>query len=158
MVVEVQDLDGNALIGPLTLHEGFTGSGTAEDTFVIHSWEQVELIGEAPDAHYLLAADLDLKGIPRQQIGTEWVLQDDANGTTRGPGAFMGTFDGGGHTISGLRADAAAGGGRYALWRRACSRQPEGRGVDGGAEHDPEVLCRHPRVGFCRHLGVERLV
>ncbi|WP_256840134.1 alkaline phosphatase [Ornithinimicrobium faecis] len=115
VVVEIRDLDGNILVGPETVHEGLTGSGTQEDPFEIHSWEQMELIAEAPDAHYLLAQDLDLNGVPRPQIGAEWVLQEGANGTTRGPGAFTGTFDGGGHTISGFRADATAGGGRYAL-------------------------------------------
>ncbi|MGP9539072.1 metallophosphoesterase [Brachybacterium sp. AOP43-C2-M15] len=113
--VEVQDTDGNVLVEAVTVHEAFTGSGTEADPYVIHSWEQMELIAEAPDAHYLLANDLELNGAPRPQIGAEWVLQDDAKGSTRGPGAFTGTFDGGGHTISGFRADGEVGGGRYTL-------------------------------------------
>ncbi|MGO1972815.1 MAG: alkaline phosphatase [Propionibacteriaceae bacterium] len=115
VVVEVLDLDGNVLVEAATVHEGFTGAGTAEDPYVVHSWDQMELIAEAPDAHYLLAEDLELNQVPRPQIGAEWVLQEDANGTTRGPGAFTGVFDGGGHTITGFRADGQAGGGRYAF-------------------------------------------
>lgn len=114
-VVEVRDVDGNVLVESVTVHEGFTGSGTADDPYVVHSWDQMELIAEDPDGHYLLANDLQLNGVPRAQIGAEWVLQEDTNGSTRGPGAFTGTFDGGGHTISGFRAAAEAGGGRYAL-------------------------------------------
>ncbi|WP_168211848.1 alkaline phosphatase [Ruania zhangjianzhongii] len=114
-VVEIRDTEGNVLVEPVTVHEGFIGSGTEADPYLIHSWDQMELIAEDPDAHYLLANDLELHETPRPQIGAEWVLRDDANGTTRGPGAFTGTFDGGGHTIYGFRADAAAGGGRYAL-------------------------------------------
>lgn len=82
---------------------------------MVRSWEQMELIAEAPNAHYRLAVDLELNGAPRPQIGAEWVVQDDATGTTRGPGSFTGTFDGAGHTISGFRADGDIGGGRYAL-------------------------------------------
>lgn len=113
--VEIRDSDGNVLVEEVTVHEAFTGTGTEEDPFMVRSWEQMELIAEAPDAHYRLAVDLELNGAPRPQIGAEWVVQDDATGTTRGPGSFTGTFDGAGHTISGFRADGDIGGGRYAL-------------------------------------------
>lgn len=113
--VEIQDADGTVLVEAVTVHEAFTGAGTEADPFVIHSWDQMELIAEAPEAHYLLGTDLELHGIPRPQIGAEWVVQEDSSGTTRGPGAFTGVFDGGGHTISGFRADGDIGGGRYAL-------------------------------------------
>ncbi|MGO1972135.1 MAG: metallophosphoesterase [Propionibacteriaceae bacterium] len=112
-VVEVRDADGNVLVEPTTMHEGFAGSGTEEDPYVVHSWEHMELIAEDPDGHYLLAEDLELKQMPRPQIGAEWVVSE--GGTTRGSGAFTGTFDGGGHTISGFISDGGISGGRYAF-------------------------------------------
>src|SRR5699024_11458510 len=114
-VVEVQASDGTVLVEEVTAQEAFTGSGTEADPYVIHSWDQMQLIAEAPDAHYLLGSDLELKGIPRPQIGAEWVVQEESSGTTRGPGAFTGVFDGGGHLIIGFRADGDIGGGRYSL-------------------------------------------
>ena len=114
-VVEVQAADGTVLVEEVTAQEALTGSGTEADPYVIHSWDQMQLIAEAPDAHYLLGSDLELKGIPRPQIGATWVVQEESSGTIRGPGAFTGVFDGGGHLVIGFRADGDIGGGRYSL-------------------------------------------
>ena len=142
--VEVQDTEGNVVVEAVTVHEAFTGSGTESDPYRIHSWEQMELIAEDLDAHYLLANDLELLGIPRPQIGAEWIRQEGAKGSTRGPGAFTGTFDGGGHTISGFRSDGEIGGGRYTLGAGLF-------GTNAGTIHDLGVADARieggPRIG-----------
>jgi hypothetical protein len=84
-----------------------TGSGTPEVPYVITSAAQLAEIKIDLSAHYLLGNDIDL---------TDWIA---ANSSTAGwepigfsgsndvtvATPFLGTFDGGGHTISGLWID-----------------------------------------------------
>jgi len=82
--------------------ESLPGSGTEADPFELHTWEDVELIASAPDAHYRLMEDLDLDGTPRPQIACEV------------PGGFTGTFDGNGQKISGFVGYPEVGAGLFA--------------------------------------------
>ena len=82
--------------------DALSGSGTEADPYELSTWEDVELISGAPDAHYRLMADLDLDGTARTQI---------ACGS---PDGFTGTFDGNGHEISGFSGLPGVGGGLFA--------------------------------------------
>ena len=75
-----------------------SGSGTRDDPYRIASPQQLLEVARALDAHYVLVASIDLS---------------DVSGGDEGPGfrplgsrqrrPFSGTFDGQGHTITGLR-------------------------------------------------------
>lgn len=94
------------------VEEGFaSGSGTAEDPYMIGDAAQFTLMAEKVNsgdsayikAHYALDGDIDLSGIEWQPIGaglgnTELELADK-NG-------FGGTFNGNGHKITGLTINA----------------------------------------------------
>lgn len=82
--------------------EMLPGSGTEADPFELRTWEDVELISSAPDAHYRLMEGLDLDGMPRPQIACEV------------PGGFTGTFDGNGQQISGFVGHPEVGAGLFA--------------------------------------------
>ena len=78
------------------------GGGTESDPFVISTPEDMQAISSdnTENAHYKLANDIDL---------TEWI---ETNSSTDGwiPVTLRGTFDGDGHTISGLWCYAEDGG------------------------------------------------
>lgn len=85
----------------------FSGSGTAADPYQIASAEDLLKLAELVnmedetyrDAHYILTADVDLGGKAWTPIG---------DGYQDGWKSFPGTFDGNGHTISGLNVTASA--------------------------------------------------
>ena len=77
---------------------GIEGDGTAENPYLITSAADLQKINEDVTAHYKLIADIDLNNELFTPIG---------NVDT---GAFSGTFDGSGYTISNLKIDA----GKYA--------------------------------------------
>lgn len=70
------------------------GGGTESDPFVISTPEDLQAISsdDTENAYYKLANDIDL---------TEWI---ETNSSTDGwiPVTLRGTFDGDGHTVSGL--------------------------------------------------------
>ncbi|MHC4207199.1 MAG: hypothetical protein ACYSTT_21295, partial [Planctomycetota bacterium] len=71
-----------------------SGSGTAEDPYLIYTAEQMNAIGAEPndwDKHFKLMADIDLS----VYTGTDF----NVIGYGLFP-AFSGVFDGNGHTIS----------------------------------------------------------
>ena len=81
------------------------GGGTESDPFVISTPEDLQAIssGDTVNAYYKLANDIDL---------TEWI---ETNSPTNGwiPVTLRGTFDGGGHTISGLWCDTVSSAGLF---------------------------------------------
>ena len=79
------------------------GSGTAGDPYRIVSAAQLQEMENAPDAHYVLAASVDLSDACGSGAGFRPV------GSRQRP--FGGTFDGQGHTISGLRISVPGGSG-----------------------------------------------
>lgn len=80
----------------------FSGDGTADNPYLINTPEDlIELSylvnndATFANAHFRLTANIDLQGIEFTPIGT-----------TNSNNRFYGTFDGGGHTISGLHITA----------------------------------------------------
>lgn len=72
------------------------GSGTETDPYVILSADQLNVIRQAPDAHFILWANIDLEASVGWNQGTGW--EPIGNPST----PFTGTLSGNGFTISGL--------------------------------------------------------
>ena len=70
------------------------GDGTEDNPYQIQTVDQLKAVADDLDAHYILVADLDLGG----NEGNQWT----PIGSFDPYAPFTGTFDGGGHTISGL--------------------------------------------------------
>ena len=86
------------LSGNLTLYAHWTGAaGQLPGYTMISTPQQLAAIGSDPGGSYALAGDLDLGGASFQPIGTE-------------EAPFTGTFDGNGHTITGLSIRGTADG------------------------------------------------
>ena len=84
-------------IPSLTLSDFLTGSGTADDPYLVSTAEHYNHIGHFPSQwhkHYRLMADIDLAGTEPVMIGVS-----SAN-------AFIGILDGNSHTISNFMYDA----------------------------------------------------
>ena len=81
---------------------GLAGSGTESDPFIISSPDDLQAISsdDTENAYYKLTGDIDL---------TEWI---ETNNPTNGwiPVTLRGTFDGDGHTVSGLWCNSDNGG------------------------------------------------
>ncbi len=81
---------------------GLAGSGTESDPFIISSPDDLQAISsdDTENAYYKLTGDIDL---------TEWI---ETNSPTDGwiPVTLRGTFDGDGHTVSGLWCNSDNGG------------------------------------------------
>ncbi|MGW0802519.1 metallophosphoesterase [Nonomuraea sp. NPDC002799] len=84
----------------MTVREGLAGEGGAESPYLIDSVDDLAKIDNEPAAHYRLAADLNLTGVKRAQIGRL--------------ATFTGVLDGDGHVVSGLSALADQGPGLFA--------------------------------------------
>ena len=69
------------------------GDGTEDNPYQIQTVDQLKAVADDLDAHYILVADLDLGG-----ESSPWT----PIGSFSPYAPFTGTFDGGGHTISGL--------------------------------------------------------
>ena len=77
------------------------GSGTPEDPYIISTAEQLDAVRDNPSASYKLVRDIDLKDYLNQKNnpkGWEPIGRPSYAG-------YEGTFDGGGHKISGLWMD-----------------------------------------------------
>ena len=72
------------------------GDGTEDNPYQIQTVDQLKAVADDLDAHYILVADLDLGG-----ESSPWT----PIGSFSPYAPFTGTFDGGGHTISGLYID-----------------------------------------------------
>src|SRR5690606_26661460 len=79
-----------------------SGSGTAEDPWVIVTAQQLYEVRDAPDAHYRLGADIDLE--LGSYPGAPWWTPIGVWPSS----PFTGVFDGDGHTIANLRFDGPA--------------------------------------------------
>jgi hypothetical protein len=83
-------------IEAVELSRWLDGTGAPDDPYRIHTADELNLIGLFPcdwGKHFLLAADIDLSALqatPFNPIGS-------------GQMPFTGVFDGGGHTVAGLR-------------------------------------------------------
>ena len=74
----------------LTLTVYADGTGTESNPYQISTAEQLQAINNNVSAHYILTEDIDLTGVDFTPIGNA------------DSGAFTGSFDGNGHTISNL--------------------------------------------------------
>lgn len=92
---------GTPLQPGVTVREGITGSGTADDPYLLKTADDLPKIANDPAGHYRLTVDLDLSGVSMDQLG-------------RGVD-FDGTLDGAGHTISSYTAPADQGTGLFAV-------------------------------------------
>lgn len=72
------------------------GDGTEDNPYQIQTVDQLKAVADDLDAHYILVDDLDLGG-----ESSPWT----PIGSFSPYAPFTGTFDGGGHTISGLYID-----------------------------------------------------
>ena len=105
------------------------GSGTESDPFLISTPEDLQTMSGRYDygAYYKLTNDIDL---------TEWI---ETNSPTNGwiPVTLRGTFDGGGHTISGLWCDSVSYAGLFseiilgAVAKNIKITIPEGKAICG---------------------------
>ncbi|MFP8890731.1 GLUG motif-containing protein, partial [Natrialbaceae archaeon A-CW2] len=75
------------------------GAGTPDDPYLITDIDELQAIGEFPHRHYALDADLDASETAAWNGGSgfEPMAQDEEG--------FTGSFDGNGHTITGLTID-----------------------------------------------------
>lgn len=89
---------GPSAVGPAGV-AGLAGSGTPDDPYRITSAAELQSMRDDLDAHYVLVADLDASGTAAWNDGAGFAPVGDS------AGPFNGTFDGDGHTISGLTVD-----------------------------------------------------
>lgn len=82
-------IDREPLTDPLVAKEGMLGDGSEANPYQIISASGLYKMQEFPDKHFVLDRDIDGKGMFFEAIG--------ANGSP-----FTGTFDGRGHTITGV--------------------------------------------------------
>ena len=87
----------------------YSGAGTASDPYEVGTVEQLQCIKDGLDKHYELTSDIDASETATWNGGKGFVplggdTRDGADPREGGP-AFTGTFDGQGHTISGLTID-----------------------------------------------------
>lgn len=96
--VSYPHLDGllyHARPAVLTLDD-LMGYGTPESPYLLLNADQLNVMRQNLSAHYILMDDIDLNASVAWNLGTGW----EPVGTSVAP--FTGTFDGNGHTISGL--------------------------------------------------------
>jgi len=79
------------------------GSGTADDPYVITTVEELQAMDDDRGAHYVLGNDIDASSTAGWNGGAGFVPIGGDAGLL--PARFTGTFDGNGHTISGLTID-----------------------------------------------------
>jgi len=87
---------------PLNTYAG--GSGTEEDPFIILTAEQLDDVRHGLQAHYKLGADIDLSDY---QSGEGWAPIAEGYDPPGRSIYFNGSFDGNGHTITGLTINRA---------------------------------------------------
>lgn len=95
---------------PVKLHDSpykfAGGTGTENDPFLIATAEQLDAVRKNLKAHYKLVADIDLSKwgnwVPIGDTPAFGAGTNKYNKAQFGGGAFMGSFDGNGHVISGM--------------------------------------------------------
>ncbi|PYI52029.1 S-layer homology domain-containing protein [Paenibacillus flagellatus] len=86
--------------GVRTAQAAMAGQGTPADPFIVTTAKELSDIRNDLAASYKLGADIDLAGYDHDRDGKGWLpIGND------GAAPFTGTFDGGGHTIRGLKVD-----------------------------------------------------
>ena len=109
MLLSVLSCYGTGVAAAEILFAG--GAGTAEDPWQIATAEQLDRVHDDLTAHYVLIDDIDLSGYENwMPIGAFQSLSDapeDAE-IPHPDYAFIGTFDGAGHTISNLTVSCEA--------------------------------------------------
>ncbi len=82
------------------------GDGSFENPYLIETAEQLNAVRKAVSKHYKLIADIDLSNwgnwVPIGGTPAYGVLGGDVNKAHYGGRAFIGSFDGNGHVISGM--------------------------------------------------------
>lgn len=81
---------------------GLTGSGTADDPYVITNVSGLQAIDDDLDAHYVLGDDIDASATSDWNAGKGFDPIGNGAGSGDGGGHFTGVFDGRNHTITGL--------------------------------------------------------
>lgn len=94
-------IDQEPITEPFIAKEGMLGDGSEGNPYQIKSASGLYKMLEFPDKHFILTQDIDGKGMFFEAIG--------ANGTP-----FTGTFDGKGHTITGVTV-SSGGAGLFAI-------------------------------------------
>ncbi|MGV2643444.1 metallophosphoesterase, partial [Clostridium perfringens] len=94
-------IDQEPLTDPLIAKEGMLGDGSEGNPYQIKSASGLYKMHEFPDKHFILTQDIDGNGMYFEAIG--------ANDTP-----FTGTFDGQGHTITGVIV-SSGGAGLFAI-------------------------------------------
>lgn len=79
------------------------GDGTQDSPYQISNVTELQIISEAPDAHYIVTDDIDANATVTWNDGAGFVPIGSHNSDT----GFTGSLDGNGHTISGLTIDRA---------------------------------------------------
>ncbi|WP_158607328.1 MBG domain-containing protein [Rhodohalobacter sp. SW132] len=78
------------------------GAGTEADPYQVETAEHLDSVRDYADSHFIQTADIDL-GVSPWNVGEGW---EPIEGGDEGPGGggspFSGSYDGNGHTISGL--------------------------------------------------------
>ncbi|HEY6738133.1 MAG TPA: CehA/McbA family metallohydrolase [Actinopolymorphaceae bacterium] len=80
---------GKELRPALVVQEGLAGQGSKADPYLLDSGDDLDMVDQAPTAHFRLAGDLDVSGRQVSPIGRE--------------NPFAGELDGAGHAIVGLK-------------------------------------------------------
>lgn len=94
-------IDREPLTDPLLAKEGMLGDGSEHNPYQIKSASGLNKMHEFPDKHFILDRDIDGNGVFFEAIGANEI-------------PFTGTFDGQGHTITGVVV-SSGGAGLFAL-------------------------------------------
>lgn len=81
------------------------GSGTEEDPYVITTVEELQSINQDLEGHYILGNDINARDTNSWNSGTGFKPVGDGDFGDRSQTPFSGSFNGQGHTISGLVID-----------------------------------------------------
>ena len=83
------------------------GSGTLEDPYLIQTAEQLNAVRKGPTNHYKLIADIDLSKwgnwVPIGGTASYGFMGGGWDKADKGAQAFLGSFDGNGHVVSGMQ-------------------------------------------------------
>lgn len=85
--------------------EELDGTGTETDPYVVTNAEELQAMNQDLEAHYVLGDDIDAAETEAWNNGQGFEPIGDDDQGDRGQTPFSGSFDGQGHTISGLTID-----------------------------------------------------
>ncbi len=99
-VTLVDNQGANHTVGKAMAVADLTGSGSAEDPYIVQTGKGLQEAGEKSSAHIRLAADIDLSDAPTDENGGNWT-------PLGGSYNYTGVFDGNGKSISGMQVKAS---------------------------------------------------